>query len=470
MVLQLEPEQVDAGRPTRVIDADSHMKEPPDLWTSRATAANRDRMPHLADVDGERAWVVGSQVLSHNRGGVVVDRDSAKTTLVEVFNGEWDPTTAHPAAHDPVARLELLDEQGIWAQVVYPAAVGIGGDRLADAVPDVEFRLELARIFNDHNAELMETSRGRLLPLAIMPAWDVAACVGEVERAAGLGLRGVNMTSDPQDQGGPDLADRRWDPFWEACGSLSMPVHFHIATSNTAMSFFGAYPWDSHDDHTKLAIGGTLLFVGNARVVVNIIASGMLERFPALQIVSVESGGGWIPFILEALDYEMAENAPRQMAGLSMAPSEYFRRQRYATTWFERARHSRWSTPSGPTTCSSRPTSRTPRACTPTRWRRPRPTSPRCRPTPAARSWATTPPGSTGSEPAGRGARRAPVSTSRQEGQARALRAGPVQQARLEASHGSRIGTVTRPLRTYSGGDRRDHTVNARPSNMARGR
>ena len=51
--------------------------------------------------------------------------------------------------------------------------------------------------------------------------------------------------------------------------------------------------------------------------------------------MSVESGGGWIPFILEALDYEMAENAPDQLADFSMLPSEYFRRQIYATTWFE---------------------------------------------------------------------------------------------------------------------------------------
>ena len=54
-----------------------------------------------------------------------------------------------------------------------------------------------------------------------------------------------------------------------------------------------------------------MLFIGNARVVVNIICSGMLDRFPELKIVSVESGIGWIPFILEALDYEMRENAPQ---------------------------------------------------------------------------------------------------------------------------------------------------------------
>jgi len=101
------------------------------------------------------------------------------------------------------------------------------------------------------------------------------------------------------------------------------------------MNYFGTYPWPSHDDDTKLAIGGTLLFIGNARVVVNIICSGMLDRFPELKIVSVESGTGWIPFILEALDYEMDENAPQAKAALSLLPSEYFRRQIYATTWFE---------------------------------------------------------------------------------------------------------------------------------------
>ena len=66
-------------------------------------------------------------------------------------------------------------------------------------------------------------------------------------------------------------------------------------------------PWDSHPENTKLAIGGTLLFIGNARVVTNLILSGMFDRHPDLKMVSVESGVGWVPFILETLDYEMAE-------------------------------------------------------------------------------------------------------------------------------------------------------------------
>jgi predicted TIM-barrel fold metal-dependent hydrolase len=156
---------------------------------------------------------------------------------------------------------------------------------------------------------------------------------------AALGARGVNMTSDPQDLGAPDLANRAWDPFWETCAGLQLPVHFHIGASVTGMTFYGKYPWPSHPMNTQLAIGGTLLFIGNARVVTNLILSGIFDRHPDLKTVSVESGCGWIPFILEALDYEMAENAPDELSQLGKMPSEYFRSNLYATFWFEKNRN-----------------------------------------------------------------------------------------------------------------------------------
>jgi predicted TIM-barrel fold metal-dependent hydrolase len=188
-------------------------------------------------------------------------------------------------------------------------------------------------------AEIQADSGNRLLPLPLMPAWDVDACVREATRVAGLGARGVNMTSDPQDLGGPDLANRAWDPFWEVCSELELPVHFHIGASVTGMTFYGQYPWESHPDNTKLAIGGTLLFIGNARVVTNLILSGMFDRYPKLKMVSVESGVGWIPFILEALDYEMSENAPQELSQMAKLPSEYFKTNLYATFWFENNRN-----------------------------------------------------------------------------------------------------------------------------------
>jgi predicted TIM-barrel fold metal-dependent hydrolase len=319
----------------KVIDADTHMTEQHDLWTSRAPAAFKDRVPHVLKIDGAAQWVVEDDVVLGRAGaGGVVDTHGRKGRSFEGLY-EWEIEQGHAASHDPSARMALLDEIGIWAQIVFPGVVGLGGQNLGELVEDVTLRNVCLEIFNDASAEIQANSGDRLLPMAILPAWDITACVRETERAHALGLRGVNLTSDPQDLGAPDLANRAWDPVWEICSDLRMPVHFHIGASLTTMNFFGNYPWESHDDDTKLAIGGALLFIGNARVVVNMICTGMFDRYPALKVVSVESGMGWVPFILEALDYEMAENAPEAKAALSLLPSEYFKQNIYATTWFE---------------------------------------------------------------------------------------------------------------------------------------
>lgn len=320
----------------RVVDADTHLTEAHDLWTSRAPASLRDRVPHVVDVDGIATWVVDGAELGRAGGGGVIGRDGSKINA-QTGLFEWTIDDVHRGAFDPAARLAMMDEAGVWAEVLFPNTIGLGGQGLAEVVEDEPFRLSLLRTYNDATAEIQAVSGDRLLPMGVLPSWDVAASVREAERVAGLGHRGVNMTSDPQDQGAPDLASPAWDPLWEACAALQLPVHFHIGASQTAMTFFGNYPWPSQQEDAALAIGGTLLFVGNARVVVNVIVSGLLDRHPTLKIVSVESGCGWIPFILEALDYELHENAPARLAQLELLPSEYFRRQMYATTWFERA-------------------------------------------------------------------------------------------------------------------------------------
>ncbi len=319
----------------RVVDADTHLTEAHDLWTKRAPARYRDRVPRVEMIGGRPTWVVDGAELGFAGGGGVIDREGRKGRALEALY-EWPIDKIHVGAFDPRARIAVMDESGIWAQVLFPNSIGLGGQSLSDTVKDPELRLLCVQIYNDAMAELQAESGNRLLPMPVLPAWDVASSAAEAERVAGLGLRGVNMTSDPQDLGAPDLAHRDWDALWEVCADRGLPVHFHIGASLTTMTYFGTYPWPSQDEDTKLAIGGTLLFIGNARVVTNIILSGMLDRHPALKMVSVESGVGWIPFILETLDYEMAENAPRQLEQLELSPSQYFKRNLYATFWFEK--------------------------------------------------------------------------------------------------------------------------------------
>lgn len=320
-----------------VVDADSHWCEPPDLFTSIAPPEYRDRVPRVEEVDGQPMWVMDGHPIGRFSAGGVVGRDGRKEAA-DIALHHWPHEMLHRGAYDPKVRLQVLDECGIDAQLIFPSTIGLGGQDLALVNDEALCRFTI-EMYNDRQAQIQEESGNRLLPLPLMPAWDVGLCVAEAKRVAAMGARGVNMTSDPQDLGAPDLASPAWDPFWDTCSQLELPVHFHIGASVTGMGFAGKYPWPSQSPNVALALTGTLLFIGNARVVANLIVSGIFDRHPDLKVVSVESGVGWIPFILETLDYEMAENAPDETRRLAKRPSEYFRSNLYATFWFENNRN-----------------------------------------------------------------------------------------------------------------------------------
>ena len=318
----------------RVIDVDAHITEPADLWTRRAPAGYADRVPHVVDVDGVPMWSFDGVLLDNRRVNLssVIRPGGEKVPGPAFFDFNRDEI--HAASSDMHARVELLDQQGIWAQVLYPNVAGFGAQKFAE-VADPELRRMCVTIYNDAMVEIQEESGGRLLPMALMPWWDAEASADEVRRTAADGLRGVNICSDPQVRGAPELWQPEWAPFWEACTEHGQSVNFHIGASESSMSWYGSSPWPGLDGERKLAIGSAMMYLSNARIVANLIFSGVLERYPAVKFVSVESGIGWIPFFLESLDYQMYESSPSVVEELSMLPSEYFRRQVYGCFWFE---------------------------------------------------------------------------------------------------------------------------------------
>ena len=192
------------------------------------------------------------------------------------------------------------------------------------------------QLFNDAMAEMQELSGDRLFAMAITPWWDVDETVAEIAPLAAMGLRGINSGTGPHLHGMPDLGQPYWDPMWDVCAELSMPVNFHIGASDDTMSWFGSSPWPSHDMNTKLGIGSAMMYLSNASVMANLIFSGVLERHPDVQFVSVESGLGWIPFFLESLDYQQIQSTPGTYGTkFSLTPTEYFQRQMNACFWFE---------------------------------------------------------------------------------------------------------------------------------------
>jgi predicted TIM-barrel fold metal-dependent hydrolase len=316
-----------------IIDVDAHITEPPDLWTKRAPARFADRVPRVIEKDGVPMWSFDGVLLGRLNLSSVIRPTGEKTPGPAFFT--FDRGDIHPASSDMHARLEVLDKQGIWAQVLYPNVAGFGAQSFAKVV-DPELRRLCVRLYNDAMLEIQEASKGRLLPMALMPWWDVDASIEEVHRTAADGLHGVNICTDPQLGGAPELWQREWEPFWEACAEHRQSVNFHIGASETSMNWYGSSPWPGLDGERKLAIGSAMMYLSNARVLANLIFSGVLERFPTVKFVSVESGIGWIPFFLESLDYQIHESSPSVVAALSMLPSEYFKRQVYGCFWFEK--------------------------------------------------------------------------------------------------------------------------------------
>ena len=123
----------------KVIDADTHYTEPPDLWTSRAPAAYRDRILHIEERNGVPTWVVDDAELGFAKGGGVVDHDGGKIPYFDSADKGID--WVHPGAWDPKARLRVMDECGIHAQVLFPNAVGLGGHTLNTVVQDEALRM-----------------------------------------------------------------------------------------------------------------------------------------------------------------------------------------------------------------------------------------------------------------------------------------------------------------------------------------
>lgn len=312
------------------IDADTHITEPPDVWVDRVPARFRDRVPQVVRADdGVDHWMLDGQ--SIYRVGMTAAAGWPQPYPSAPRNYE----ECHPAAYDAHARIEYMDGEGIWAQVLYPNVASFGGQRFL-TFPDDELKIVCVRAYNDFLRDWASADHRRLITIMSTPFWDVEAAVEEMQRCAEAGHRGILFTGEPHRFGLPFLADRHWDPLWAAACDLGLPVHFHIGSGDTATAYTPERVQASGNAATY-AYTSVEMFLKNGMQVADLLLSGILPRFPELQFVSVESGVGWIPFVLEAVDHSYLEGCVDRVSQWDRLPSEYFATNVYACYWFETA-------------------------------------------------------------------------------------------------------------------------------------
>jgi predicted TIM-barrel fold metal-dependent hydrolase len=314
----------------RVIDTDTHLVEPPDLWTTRMPSKWQDMVPHVRwdEENQEEAWFIGAERVTSVAGAA----QAGWREFPPDHPPRWED--ADPATWEPKARLARMDEYGIHAQVLYPNVAMFNSDTVQGAVRDAGFQLCMIQAYNDYQTEFSATAPGRFVPVTSLPFWDLQATLDEIERCAAMGHRGIVFSQAPSAFGLPELTDRFWDPMWRSAEEKGLPVNFHIASGDMGIMHNAGHP--DNGEHANYASMGVQFFMGNARTVAQLICGGICHRFPELNFVSVESGIGWIPFALASLDWQWLNcGVPREHPEYDLLPSEYFRRQIYGCFWFE---------------------------------------------------------------------------------------------------------------------------------------
>ena len=202
------------------------------------------------------------------------------------------------------------------AEVLY-GVLGSSG-RLNDG----DAACEMLRIYNDWLHDFCSHHPQRLIGLANVPSHDITAAVAEVKRAAARGVRGIDVANRPDMV---PLYDESYEPLWQIAHETKIPLHFH--------TIGGRSP-----DYTKMtpkiarrafATHITGFQMHMSYMLIQLMFSGALERYPDLKVVIGEAGLGWIPYVLEHMDLEWEDQF--KDLDLKMKPSEYWHRQCYAT-------------------------------------------------------------------------------------------------------------------------------------------
>jgi uncharacterized protein len=309
----------------RLYDADTHVIEPPTLWQERVPRNLRGKAPKVIrqseEIDawsfGDGKRVVPLSALAATSGVSPVTWVIAGTNYAHVRKGAFEPN----------ARLADMDVDMVYAQLLHPT-IAIGGS-VTFSEHDAELQRVCTAAYNDWMSDFCRVDPSRLIGLAMIPMTGIDDAIKELQRARALpGIHGALLGSYPNGGAFPSPED---DRFWAVAQDLDMAVVIHF-------SLFGG-DGEGGEDIYKLSSPALILArinlercaKGIMQELSRIILTGIPERFPKLRIVGTETGVGWIPYFLEQTDDNFLRHRFWAKTDLKMLPSEYFRRQCFAT-------------------------------------------------------------------------------------------------------------------------------------------
>jgi predicted TIM-barrel fold metal-dependent hydrolase len=292
---------------------DSHFLEPVDLWSQILPAKLAERMPR-SEIDGDEEIVhVDGKSFRRQLPRVLTKKVDGDMTIADL-------SARPPGARDVRARLRDLDDEGIWAEVIYPS-LGLWNPLVRD--PEL-VRLACQAENEWIASEIQGVAPDRLVPTAQLPLLTIEHAVDEVAHVAAIGLHAVCLPSGVG-EGMDDYHRDSWEPLWSAIEAAGLVLTFHIGSDGSDMNtaVFGG-PGGAVLNYVETTYGGQ-------RCAMKLVASGVLDRHPDLKVLISEGGATWVPFVGDRMNEGYRQHGMFVRPKLSALPKEFLYRQVYAS-------------------------------------------------------------------------------------------------------------------------------------------
>lgn len=323
------------SKPGCVIDGDGHICEPELVWTEYTSKKFRDDVLQVRTTEGRSDLFIENRLLPFGAGAGPAEAcipggmaPGAKLTWEDIL----------PGSYDPDARLAVMDEEGIDRALLFPSVHLLWGDIENPAVA-----AETCRAYNNWIGDFCKRDPDRLFAMGIVPLQDINLAIDEAKRLRRVGLRG--FMSRPERFGNLALYDPVCDPLWHTAVQDGLAVGVHGSFGSSMPSFStGRYKDNLFYDHMIAHPFGQMA------AMMDLVAGGVLDRFPQLRVGFFESGLGWMPYWIDRLD-EHFEVMGHHTPWLKRRPSEIFASQCFVSMEADESSGLKWMIEKGLERC-----------------------------------------------------------------------------------------------------------------------
>lgn len=304
----------------QLISVDDHLVEPPTLWVDRLPAKYREAGPRIVEEEVEggppaHVWVYEGRRYPQIGLNAVAGKDPSEFGMEPIRYSDM-----LPGCYEAEARVHDMDLDGVQAAICFPTFPKFAGTIFLQG-EDKELALQCVRAWNDFMLdEWCPSAPERFVPIAMLPLWDVDACVAEVHRTVAKGARTITFVENPAPLGLPSFHSDHWDPLFSAIEEAEVPISIHFGTSGQA-------PITAPD--APFAVTITLFACNSMYATADLLYSPVFHRHPKLQVSVAEGGIGWLPYLLERADYTWERHRFYQNVNQDVRPSELFHKHMY---------------------------------------------------------------------------------------------------------------------------------------------